>query len=206
MAMTGFTEVIGKKGGQTISLLDIGCGSCEEGEELLESGFLLTGIDQDGETIQRVRKRLPAGRFITEDAAHWLEIQDDAYDVILIRRPDLAHRPKNWHRIFQLLPTALKADGMVIATTPGEREMMICRKWLEESGGVIEAARLKQTEEEFLVKAKNLVKSDTEKNPVEDLIRTLSWNDSRPHMVCDLRTGRCTAIEDVNLENDGSQQ
>lgn len=203
--LTDFVSIIGKPTKKPADLLDIGCGLCDEGEDLIRSGWTLTGIDQDGETIRQVRGRMPDGRFIAADAAHWLARCEERYDVILIRRPDLAHRPENWHRIFQLLGRLLKPGGVVFVTTPGEQEMRMCRRWLKEADGGTETVHLGWREEEYLVRAEGLNETRSESEPMDHLISELSWEDDRPHMVCDLRTGRCTTAEERHLEEEGKQ-
>lgn len=204
--LTDFASIIGQTGKQPADLLDLGCGLCEEGEDLIRSGWVLTGVDQDGETIGQVRSRLPDGRFITADAAHWMVRCGSRYDVILIRRPDVAHRPENWHRIFQALGGLLKPDGVVFVTTPGAQEMSRCRRWLREAGGRTKIVHLKQREEEYLVKAQELNEIHGSDEPMDRLISELSWEDDQPHMVCDLRTGRCTTVEKCASEEQSKSE
>jgi trans-aconitate methyltransferase len=204
--LTDFASIIGQTVKRPADLLDLGCGLCEEGEDLIRRGWALTGIDQDGETIRQVRSRLPDGRFITADAAHWLLRCGDKYDVILIRRPDLAHRPENWLRIFQALGGLLKPGGVVFVTTPGVQEMSLCRRWLREAGGHTETVFLGHREEEYLVKAQGLHEIHNNNEPMDRLISELSWEDDRPHMVCDLRTGRCTAVEESDSADQNKQE
>ena len=52
-----------------LHLLDIGCSTCTEGQQLLDRGITLTGIDQDGATLDEVRARLPGATFLTMNAA-----------------------------------------------------------------------------------------------------------------------------------------
>lgn len=178
------------------SLLDIGCGPCFEGEDLISRGIALTGIDQDEETVGRVQERLPEGRFITADAAVWLRETDSRYDAVLVRRPDLIFRSQNWHAVFQRIPLVLDPDGMVIVTTPGQSEAGMCEKWLRETADKVSVSKIGHAEEAFLVKAEEIRKTDEKGNDMNSLIQSLSWEDDQPHMVCDLRTGLCTVVTD----------
>lgn len=182
------------------TLLDIGCGPCEEGERILSDGIFLTGIDQDGETIREVQKRLPTARFVTADAARWLPVQDRKYKAVLIRRPDVIFRSANWHQIFQLLPHILYQNSRVVVTTPGRSEAGICEKWLREMAGTVKRSRIDMTEEEFMITAENFKRTDQKESSQNNLICNLAWEDEEPHMVCDLRKGRCTIISDDEKE------
>lgn len=186
------------------SLLDIGCGPCPEGEQLLARGISLTGVDQDGETIREVRRRLPEGKFVTADAAFWLEDAGREYDAILIRRPDLIFRSENWHTVFRRIPLVLKQGGRVIATTPGQSEAGTCAGWLREIADEVSISETGEPEEMFMVTAEDIKEKDKEKekNSIDSLIQSLSWEDDRPQMVCDLRTGKCTAVTDEEEIND----
>lgn len=187
------------------SLLDIGCGPCPEGEQLLARGISLTGVDQDGETIREVRRRLPEGKFVTADAALWLEKAGRAYDAILIRRPDLIFRSENWHTVFRRLPLVLKRGGRVIVTTPGQSEAGMCAGWLREIADEVSISEIDGPEEMFMVTAEDIREKEEEieeKNSIDSLIQSLSWEDDSPHMVCDLRTGKCTVATDEEEIND----
>ncbi|MGI6052867.1 MAG: class I SAM-dependent methyltransferase [Bilifractor sp.] len=195
------------------NVLDIGCGDCPEGEQFLSRGIRFTGVDQDEETIRKVQERLPEGAFIAADAVTWMGRTDSRFDAILIRRPNLIFQSANWHRIFSRIPFILKDHGIVIVTTPGRSESAMCAKWLREAGGKVEVKETNIPEEGFLMKAddfhvneekeKNRENANNIENNIEDnndnnnendrsqLIQALSWDD-QPHMVCDLRTGRCT--------------
>lgn len=183
-------------------VLDLGCGMCPEGEQFLSRGISLTGVDQDGETIQNVQTRLPEGTFVTADAALWLRRTSSRYDAVLIRRPDLIFRSGNWHSVFQRLPSVLKPGGRVMVTTPGRSEAGICQKWLQETADTVSCSRTGEPEEEYLVRAENFRIQDEKDNERDRLIQSLSWEDDRPQMVCDLRTGRCTAVPEKEETNE----
>lgn len=194
--MLNFAEAFRRKDRYPQTLLDIGCGMCFEGEILLSRGIALTGIDQDGETIRQVRKRLSAGNFITADAAQWMAGAGHRYDAILIRRPDLIFRSENWHAVFQRIPYVLEEGGRVIVTTPGRSESELAAKWLRESAETVRLKEIDEVEEAFLISAENvkaIKQIDDERNL---LIQKLAWEDDAPQMMCDLRTGLCTVITD----------
>lgn len=178
------------------TLLDIGCGSCPEGEQILSSGIDLTGVDQDGETIRKVRRRLPQGAFAAADAAFWLDKQERHYEAVLIRRPDVIFRSENWHQVFRRLPKVLGDNGRVVVTTPGESEAGLCEKWLRETADTVRRSAAGNAEEAWIVTAADLRKTEEEENSRGSFIQSLSWEEDRPRMVCDLRTGRCTTASD----------
>jgi trans-aconitate methyltransferase len=192
--MLDFAALFQKKEKYPHSLLDIGCGPCLEGEQLLARGITLTGIDQDGETIGKVQERLPEGKFITADAAFWLDKTQNRYDAILVRRPDLIFRSENWKRVFELLPSVLKPGGSVIVTTPGQSEATMCAKWLRNAAENVRMILTGISEESFMVKADHFKKVEKQDNSKNKLIQELSWEDDQPALVCDLRTGRCTVF------------
>lgn len=200
--MLNFVELFHEKGGYPENLLDIGCGPCPEGEQLLAHGISLTGVDQDGETIRRVQRQLPEGNFVTADAAVWLAGNNRRYDAILIRRPDLIFRSENWHSVFRKIPSALKPGGRVIVTTPGQSEAGMCVKWLEETADKVRLSETGLSEEAFLVRAEDFREADNRDNDRNRLIENLSWEDDQPHMVCDLRTGQCTVITEGMTNED----
>lgn len=207
--MLDFAEIFRREDGYPKTLLDIGCGPCPEGRQILERGISLTGIDQDGETIRIVKKRLPQGRFITGDAALWLPGHRQRYDAVLLRRPDVIFRSANWHQIFRQLPSILSENGMAAVTAPGESEARLCERWLRETADIVTRCKTGMAEEEFLIMAENFRQNDTEENLQSSLIRRLAWEDDQPHMVCDLRTGRCTMADDqteCRTSSDDKQQ
>ena len=193
-----------------LSLLDVGCGPCEEGEALLGAGVELTGLDQDGETIQRARGRLGGARLIAADAAWWLARTHERFDVVLMRRPDLFMRPQNWRQVFSAVQRAVAEDGEVIVTTPGEGEARLVRKWLEEGFSEVELTRTDWREEGFIVSARE--KREVDERPASEvqgldveapgtpdgtmggLAQSLAWEDDEPVLICDLRTGVCTTV------------
>jgi trans-aconitate methyltransferase len=201
-----FAELFRREGKYPESLLDIGCGPCLEGEQFLVHGIFLTGVDQDGETIREVQNRLPKGKFVAADAAFWLEKVDHQYDAVLIRCPDLIFRSENWHTVFRRIPYVLKHGGRVIVTTPGESEARICAGWLREIADSVRLSKTGISEEAFLVRAEKVKKIEKKKTARDRLIQSLSWQDEEPQMVCDLRTGLCTAITDKEVTTDETKQ
>lgn len=200
--MLNFADRFLQEGRYPENLLDIGCGPCPEGEELLAHGIFLTGVDQDGETIREVQRRLPGGKFVTADAAVWLTETDRHYDAILIRRPDVIFRSENWHCVFRSIPFVLKRGGRVIVTTPGQSEAGVCVKWLSEIADQVRLSETGVSKEAFLVRAEDFMEMDKREDDRRRLIQNLSWEDDRPPVVCDLRTGRCTAITEEETSNE----
>ena len=194
--MLDFAELFRRNGRYPEKLLDVGGGLCQEGEQILARSIFLTGIDQDGETIRNVQKRLPQGKFAAAEAALWMENQHQKFDAILIRRPDVIFRSKNWRRIFRKLQTALSENGRVAVTTPGMSEAKLCERWLQDMAVTVERSATGMAEEEFIVTAEDFRQPDradgTADNRQTSLIQSLVWEDDQPHMVCDLRTGKCT--------------
>ena len=194
--MPDFTIFLQKDGHIPGSLLDIGCGLCEEGRDILAKGIRLTGIDQDGETIRKVQKRLPRGKFIIGDAAYLPDRMQEKYDAVLIRRPDVIFSCQNWERVFQTLPAVLNQDGIVIVSTPGQSEARICADWLRKTFRSVHTAEIRQKEEEYMIRAEDMKQTSVHTDPKKLLIQSLSWDENEPHMVCDLRTGKCTVVSD----------
>ncbi|MGI6178134.1 MAG: class I SAM-dependent methyltransferase [Eubacterium sp.] len=177
-------------------LLDIGCGLCLEGEDIIACGTSLVGVDQDGETIRKAQNRLPEADFFTADAALWLAGTATRFDAVLMRRPDLIFRSENWHAVFRRIPYVLKEGGRVIVTTPGRSEAELAAKWLRESAGNVRLTEINEAEEAFLVSAEDFMTMEKKENDRTRLIQDLAWEDDEPHPVCDLRTGQCTMITD----------
>jgi SAM-dependent methyltransferase len=176
-------------------VLDIGCGPCTEAEALLARGVELTGIDQDEETMERVRERVPQATFITGDAQQWLQGSSGGYDVVLMRRPDVIFRNESWRRIFGLVPRAAGPQGLVVVTTPGRSEAAIAERWLREVADDVSTTQLEDDEERFAVVARSVHEKGTDMG-TNSLIQQLAWYDDAPVMVCDVRTGQCTVVSD----------
>lgn len=188
-----------------LRVLDLGCGPCEEGEPLLAAGVELTCVDQDGETIARARRRIPEAELVAADAAAWLAAGQGPFDAVLMRRPDLFCRARNWRQVFDLLPEALAPDGRVVVTTPGRGEASLARRWLEELAGRVKVLETDEEEEGFEIVAEDVRRAEapdgtTGTDPRDEkhasLVRSLAWEGDEPAMVCDVRTGQCTAVSD----------
>lgn len=177
-------------------LLDIGCGLCLEGEDIIVRGIALVGVDQDGEAIRKAQERLPEADFFTADAALWPAGTATRFDAVLMRRPDLIFRSENWHSVFRRIQYVLKEGGRVIVTTPGRSEAELAAKWLRESAGNVRLTEINEAEEAFLVSAEDFITMGKRENDISRLIQNLAWEDDEPQMVCDLRTGQCTMITD----------
>lgn len=193
-------------------ILDIGCSDCSEGEELIENGIFLTGIDQDEETITKAKERLPQASFFVMNAADFRISSDkddecnkiDGFDMVLLRRPDLILGSYNWRRIFKLFHKWLKYDGIVLITTPGKTEARLAQKWLKEDGKKEVSYEMKDYEDEkYIIVAKNLQEDDKslseintaseDKKHTSSLVKDLLWKEDNTNtMVCDVKTGKCT--------------
>ena len=169
-----------------LSVLDIGCGLCTEAEELVQSGIELTGIDQDGETIEKNRQRMPNVNWIVGDAAHWHT--DQVYDAVLIRRPDILMRPQSWQAVFRRLPEW--TQGPVIVTTFGKSEAKTAEQALNKIAGKVTCRQTNDPEDSYVIQAEDIQKPQK----TNDLVQSLSWDD-QPGMVCDVRTGKCTPLK-----------
>ena len=192
-------------------VLDLGCGPCEEGEALLAADVRLTCVDQDGETMALVRARIPGAEVVTADAAQWLAAGHGPYDAVLVRRPDLFHRVRNWRQVFDLVPAALAPGGRVVVTTPGRGEARLVERWLAGYAGTVTVTRTNETEEGYAIMADDVRRVELPANatgadPRDDdrasLVRSLAWEGDEPAMVCDVRTGKCTVVTDDGQSDD----
>lgn len=177
-----------------LKLLDIGCSDCTEGESLIRSGVILTGIDQDEETIQAVRVRLPEGRFLAMNAADYQT--EERFDVILLRRPDLILGFRSWKKVFSRLSDWLAAGGLILVTTPGDSEAKIALQLFSEVGtSGIELVSTEWEDEQYLLRAEapdSLASAvEIKRNPLVD---ELMWTDDQPAWVCDSKTGMCSLV------------
>lgn len=175
-----------------LRLLDIGCGTCTEGEQLVESGIDLTGIDQDGVTLAAVRARLPQGTFLTMNAADF--DAKESFDVILLRRPDLVLGARTWQRIFGRLAQWLTPTGLVVVTTPGQVEAKLAQRWLHESGAQKVVMTMTDHEDErYLLQVSELAEAQADEGQPTTMISNLRWSeDDEPVLACDLKTGTCS--------------
>ncbi len=139
-----------------IRLLDIGCGTAEEAEELLASGRVVDflGVDLDEGAIAQARARWPKAQWMCADAAR-LSLEDiGRFKVILIRRPDLLLQPARWREVFSRLPELLQPGGWIIITAIGDGEAVLAQRWLEEAGlQIFQFERLPWPEERYLLLA-----------------------------------------------------
>jgi trans-aconitate methyltransferase len=175
-------------------VLDLGCSTCEEGEALLEAGARLTCVDQDGVTLEQTARRLPAATCVTSDAARFAPEANERFDVVLLRRPDVAIQGERWHAAFGKLPSWIAQGGHVVVTTPGDWEAHIVRTWLEELGTRdIKEVLMDWQDERHVLIAEGIEPRDGQpkaQTPAE----MLAWESDDIPMVCDVRTGRCTPV------------
>lgn len=189
-------------------VLDLGCGPCEEGDALLAAGARLTCVDQDGETNALVRERIPEAEVVTADAAQWLAAGRGPYDAVLVRRPDLFHRVRNWQQVFDLIPAVLAPGGRVVVTTPGRGEARLVERWLSGYSGTVTEIETGTAEEGYAIVAENVRKVEAPDGSLRDnerasLVQSLMWEDDEPAMVCDVRTGKCTMVSSDGRPDDG---
>ncbi len=179
-----------------LHLLDIGCSTCTEGQQLLDRGITLTGIDQDGATLDEVRARLPGATFLTMNAAD-LEASE-RFDFILLRLPDLVLGARNWRQVFRRLGRWLAPDGKVVITTPGRTEAGLAQYWLDQDG----AKKVVQTmtnheDERYMLLAEGLEEQQAEEDRGTATIHNLMWSDDDgPAMACDVKTGTCSPVQE----------
>ncbi|MGI6217911.1 MAG: class I SAM-dependent methyltransferase [Coriobacteriales bacterium] len=180
-----------------LRVLDLGCSTCEEGESLLEAGVHLTCVDQDGVTMEQTAKRLPAATCIASDAARFVPKSGERFDVVLMRRPDVAIQKERWHAVFGKIPSWIAKDGRVIVTTPGAWEARIVRTWLKEIGTRnIKEVVMDWKDEQHVLIADGIEPRDelpSEQTPAE----MLAWESDEIPMVCDVRTGKCTPVSEL---------
>jgi SAM-dependent methyltransferase len=175
-------------------VLDLGCSTCEEGEALLDAGAKLTCVDQDAVTLAETAKRLPDATCIANDAARFAPIDGERFDVVLVRRPDVAIQTEGWRAAFRKIPTWTSQSGRVIVTTPGAMEARIVRTWLQET----DARRIKEAvmdwkDEGHVLIAEGIDPRD-EKPQAPSPAGLLAWESSEVPLVCDVRTGKCTPV------------
>jgi len=121
--------------GSGLRLLEIGCGTAEDAGLWLHKGVHeYVGVDLDETAIAQARSRLPDVTFLCADAARLPSVYAGYFDIVLIRRPDLFARPRNWQQVFGVLPALLRPGGRVLVVLIGQGETMVARRWLEGSG------------------------------------------------------------------------
>lgn len=175
-------------------MLDLGCSTCEEGEALLDAGAQLTCVDQDAVTLAETAKRLPDATCIANDAARFAPIDGERFDVVLVRRPDVAIQNERWCAVFGKIPSWIAQGGHVIVTTPGAMEARIVRALLKETNARrIQEVIMNWKDEGHVLIAEGIEPCDKQpraQSPAE----MLSWESSEIPLVCDVRTGKCTPV------------
>lgn len=135
-------------------LLDLGCGECREGPALVGAGVELTGLDADEHAIARARERTPGATFVCADAAALEPGWHEPFDVVLLRRPELAAALGAWERILWSIPWWLSRRGRVIVTTARAIEAELARAWLGQAGLAVDPAmRIGEPDERYVVTA-----------------------------------------------------
>ena len=173
-----------------LRLLDLGCADCPEAEALVAAGVEVVGVDLDEAAIVAARCRMPGARFRCSDAADMLRSHQASFDVVLVRRPDLAAQPERWRQVLTRAATCLAPHGRVLLTTPGPEEARLARKWLEAPG-------FARVEEAVLAKGELFVVTATEPalRPASPGPRlpagVVRWDGEDEAEVCDVKTGTC---------------
>lgn len=175
-----------------LRILSVGCGLCREGEYLLEKGAELTGIDLDEVSLAKARHRMPQAVFHCRDASQFEVPENQRFDVVLIRRPDIALHPQRWKQILIRSQNWLKGYGRVILTTPEKMEAQMIETWLQDMnhGEVIRMNENLEQEREVLVVNAAEVLNTPKPSPVLPL-GVISWDDGEG-LMCDLETGQCS--------------
>ncbi|HEY3439672.1 MAG TPA: methyltransferase domain-containing protein [Paludibaculum sp.] len=190
-----------------LRLLDVGCGECHEGESLIAAGVSLTGIDLDESAIASARIRLSTAKFVCGDAAAFKPSRESLFDVVLVRRPDLAAQPARWRTILASAPVWLTGRGCVVLTTPGPHEAHLGRRWLDEAGFAKTTLEpIEADGERFLVTAMGPEKTNVQqKSAIPEDVVVWEQDEEAPAPFCDPRTGMCSpapAHNDVSKEKE----
>ncbi|HEY3383498.1 MAG TPA: methyltransferase domain-containing protein [Vicinamibacterales bacterium] len=172
-------------GERPLRLLDLGCGECLEAEALLAAGVDVTGLDIDEAAVDSAQARVANATFACEDAS--AARRGEEFDVVLLRRPDLAAQPDRWQRVFLSVRQSLGAAGQIMVTTPGRREADLACRWLEQSG---------------FGTATGPAAANAQTHVTSPLVRV--WDDigEEPAELCDLKTGHCGPLRGSTLEDD----
>jgi SAM-dependent methyltransferase len=164
--------------GDSLHVLEIGCGVPEGLGQLLESGGVreFVGVDLDEAAVRRARARWPQATFLCADAARLPPSLAGRFHVVLVRRPDLLAQPGRWREVLHRVPVWLHPGGRAVLSVTGQAEALVASRWLEEAG-----LRVTHREERADLGLRLCV---AEAPPV------VVWDGSGE--VCDTRTGRCS--------------
>jgi hypothetical protein len=199
-------------------VLDLGCSTCDEGYALVGAGVDLVGVDRDAVTLAETAQRfasfmdakrdaldpsneheeLPKATFVACDAADFKLTDSQRFDLILLRRPDVAIQQEGWRAAFRKMPEWVAPKGQIIVTTPGAFEAKIAREWLQDLDlERIEERMISRKDEHYAVIARGVSAKDGKSNQ-KTLAEALAWEPDVVPMVCDLRTGKCSSVEPTN--------
>lgn len=180
-------------------VLSVGCGTCEEGEALVQAlggpqALQLVGVDLDETAIEEARRRLPIGTFLCADAARLPTRWRGSFDLVLVRRPDLLAQPQRWREVLAALPGLLGPGGQLILTFAGHAEARVARHWLLDVGlKVLRERALETPEEPWLLVARMSPPEKTQ--PADREAAVLVWEDGGGPL-CDWETGLCAISEE----------
>jgi len=181
-----------------VRVLSVGCGTCEEGEALMEAlggvGVMeMVGVDLDEAAIREAQRRFPTGRFFCADAAHLPLEWNNTFDLVLVRRPDLLAQPQRWRMVFDCLPTLLAPGGRLLLTLVGGSEVGIGRRWLVEAGLRLLREQALQTPGEAHLLVAEAFTPEPGRPPTAGASFQV-WDDAVGPS-CEAMTGRCFACE-----------
>ena len=104
--------------------LEVGCGAYPAARVLAEvlPGWVLYGIDCDGEALRHARQEAPSLRLLQADALQLPGLLCARFGLILVRHPDLYRHLDTWRAIIGGLPSLLPPRGVLVITlyTPEE--------------------------------------------------------------------------------------
>ena len=152
--------------GESINLLNLACGYCEEGAVL--SAFWGRGgrrvrqfaMDLRHAEIDKARRRYAATErmfaaaglrqirrrdegidveFIADDATHLVGYGEipEHYDVVFIRHQNLWHDRAVWQRIYEFALARIANDGMLLITSYFDREHLLALELIKSLGGEV---------------------------------------------------------------------
>lgn len=99
-------------------VLNVGCGAYSSAATLRAAlpGWVLWGLDLDGQALRRAHVRAPDLRLIQADARHLPDLLAIRFGLVLVRHPDLAHPRAAWSLVLPALPRLLEPGGLLLIT------------------------------------------------------------------------------------------